>query len=164
MIVLSDLDRSGGFAPRSFAAGSAASGTNRVNQRLVARRYEDLDAWHLADQLRQEVFALTETGTASKDFKFRDQIRDAASSSARNIAEGFGRFRPPDFARFMEFSIASTMEVRDLLIEGIERKRFTTSSTKAATTLVRRSLQVSGRLLLYLKRCRHEPTNFLADD
>src|SRR5262245_3038890 len=118
MIVLSDLDRSGGFAPRSFAAGSAASGTNRVNQRLVARRYEDLDAWHLADQLRQEVFALTETGTASKDFKFRDQIRDAASSSARNIAEGFGRFRPPDFARFMEFSIASTMEVRDLLIEA----------------------------------------------
>jgi four helix bundle protein len=123
----------------------------------MARRYEDLEARQLADQLRQKILALTETGPAAKDFKFRNQIHDAVSSAARNIAEGFGRFRPSDFARFMEYSIGSTMEVRDLITEGFERKYFTVSSTKIATNLVRRSLQVSRRLLLYLKRCRTDP-------
>src|SRR5262249_40036820 len=100
-----------------IVVGSGASpivltfGTNRVNERVMARRYEDLDVWKLADDLRREFLALTDTGPVSRDFRFRDQIRDAASSAARNIAEGFGRFRPSDFARFMEFSIASTMEV-----------------------------------------------------
>jgi four helix bundle protein len=129
----------------------------------MAKRYEDLEAWQLADQLRKEVFALAATAAASRDFKFRDQIGDAASSAARNIAEGFGRFRPRDFARFMELSISSTMEVQDLITDGIERKYFTLSSTKAATNLARRSLQVSTRLMLYLKRCGNDPPAFLAD-
>ena len=68
-----------------------------------AKRYEELEAWQIADELRREVLALTEKGPASKDFKWRDQIRDAASSAVRNIPEGFGRFRPADFARFMEY-------------------------------------------------------------
>jgi hypothetical protein len=63
----------------------------------------------------------------------------------------------------MEFSISSTMEVQDLITDGIERKYFTLSSTKAATNLARRSLHVSTRLMLYLKRCGNDPPAFLAD-
>jgi len=124
---------------------------------MAAKRYQDLEAWQVADELRREVHALTESGPASKDFKFRGEIREAASSAARNIAEGFGRFRPKEFARFMEFSIASTSEVQDLITDGIERKYFTGDSTKRATDLSRRSLQVSKGLMRYLKRCRDQP-------
>jgi len=63
----------------------------------------------------------------------------------------------------MQFSISSTMEVSDLITDGIERKYFTVSSTKAITHLVQRSLQVSRRLLLYLKRRRQDPPPFLAE-
>jgi four helix bundle protein len=124
---------------------------------MIARRYEELEAWQVADELRREVLALTQTGPASTDFKFRDQIRDAASSAARNISEGFGRFRPPDFARFMDFSLSSSMETQDLLAEGIQRKYFTTERTKPALQLARRSIQVSRALLRYLKSCRKVP-------
>jgi four helix bundle protein len=65
-------------------------------------RFEDLVVWQRADELRREVLEFTSTGPPSRDFKFRDQIRDAASSAARNTAEGFGRFRPLEFARFLE--------------------------------------------------------------
>ena len=129
---------------------------------MIARRYEELEAWQLADQLRREVHTLTNAGPASADFKFRDQIRDAVSSAARNIAEGFGRFRPADFARFMEFSLSSTIEVQDLIIDGIERKYFTLDTTKRTSQLAQRSLQVSRGLLRYLKRCRKRPPSFLA--
>jgi four helix bundle protein len=96
------------------------------------RRYEDLEAWQLADELKREVYALTESGAASKDFDFRDQIRASAASSTKNIAEGFGRFRPAENAHFVEFSVASTMETKDSL----------------------RSIQCSTRFIVYLKSCK----------
>lgn len=64
---------------------------------MVVDRFEDLDAWPVADESRLEVYALTATGPASTDFKFCSQIRDAAASATRNISEGFGltaRARP----------------------------------------------------------------------
>jgi len=121
---------------------------------MVARRFEDLEAWQVADELKREVYALTETGPASKDFKFRDQIRDSAASTTKNIAEGFSPFRPADFARFIEFSTASTMETKDSLKDGVDRGYFTPERVTRARTLVERSLRVSTRLIVYLKGCR----------
>ena len=79
-------------------------------------------AWQLAHQLSLEVFAATETGPSSKDFKFRDQVRDSAASAGRNIAEGFGRFSPGDFARFLRYARASLLETRNSLIEARDRR------------------------------------------
>jgi four helix bundle protein len=87
----------------------------------VARDFRDLVAWQLSYQLKCEVFAFTETGPAPKDFKYRDQIRDAGASAPRNISEGFGRFRPLEFARFLEFARASLMETQNHLIDGRDR-------------------------------------------
>jgi four helix bundle protein len=126
-----------------------------------AKRYEELEAWQIADELRREVLALTETGPISRDFEFRDEIRDAVSSAVRNIPEGFGRFRPADFARFMEYSLASTMETQDLITEGIERRYFTLETTKNARQLAERSLKVSRGLVRYLKNCRKRRHPFL---
>jgi four helix bundle protein len=117
----------------------------------VAKRYEELDAWQLADELRCEVIRLTETGRPANDFKYRNQIRDAASSAARNIAEGFGRFEPGVFAQFVEYALASTMETKDLFRDGLQRRYFTIENIERAATLIRRSLQVSRGLLRYLK-------------
>jgi four helix bundle protein len=76
-------------------------------------RFEDLFAWQLADELRRDVFACTEIGKASRDFRYRDQIRDASASAARNTSEGFGRFNPGEFARFLDFARASLNETQD---------------------------------------------------
>ncbi len=118
------------------------------------KRYEDLEAWQIADELKREVYALTATGPASKDFKFRDQIRDSAASSTKNIAEGFGRFNPGDNARFVEISVASTMETKDSLKDGVDRGHFTPERALHAQQLTERSIQCSTKYIVYLKSCK----------
>jgi len=128
----------------------------------MATRYEQLEAWQIADELRREIITLTSTGLVAKDFDFRNEIRDAASSVARNIAEGFGRFRPKEFARFLEYSVASLMETRDLLTEGIQRKYFAPTDIERARSLCQRSRQLSRGLMRYLKSCRKDEDKFSA--
>ena len=89
-----------------------------VPEGMVIRDFKDLVCWQLSYTLKCEVYAFTADGPASRDFKYRDQIRDSASSAPRCIAEGFGRFRPRDFARFLEYARASLMETRNSLIDG----------------------------------------------
>jgi len=84
----------------------------------VARHFRDLVCWQLSYQLKFEVFKFTVAGPASRDFKYRDQIRDSSRSTPSNIAEGFGRFRPRDSARFFEIARASLMETQNHLIDG----------------------------------------------
>ena len=57
-------------------------------------------------ELNIEVWTATEQGRASRDFDFRNEIRDAADSAERNVAEGFGRYKPLVFANFLDFSRA----------------------------------------------------------
>ncbi len=56
----------------------------------AVHKYEDLDAYQFSRELRDAIFGLTDVGPASKNIKFRDQIRRSSSSSPANIAEGFG--------------------------------------------------------------------------
>jgi four helix bundle protein len=120
------------------------------------KRYEDLEAWQIADELKLEVYALTETGLASKDFEFCKQIRASAASSTKNIAEGFGRFNPGDNARFVEFSVASTMETKDSLKDGVDRGHFTPERVVRAQQLAERSIQCSTKFIVYLKSCKNK--------
>ena len=116
------------------------------------RRYEDLDAWQLADELKREVYALTDSGPAAKDFEFRDQIRNSAASSTKNIAEGFGRFNPGDFAHFVEIALASAMETKDSLKDGVDRGYFIPARVAHAQRLAERSIKCSTKFIVYLKR------------
>jgi four helix bundle protein len=58
-----------------------------------ARDFRELAAWRLANDLKLLAEGLCARPKPSRDFLFRDQLRDAAASAPRNIAEGFGRFR-----------------------------------------------------------------------
>jgi four helix bundle protein len=66
------------------------------------RRYQDLDCWKLANELKLRVYEIIERSPAKHDFDFRDQLRDAASSGPSNISEAFGHHRHPDAARLAE--------------------------------------------------------------
>jgi len=118
---------------------------------MVAKRFEELEAYQLALELKREVYALTANPPASKDFKFCSQTRDSAASTTRNIAEGFGRFRPAPFAQFMEYAIASTMETEVGVHDGIDRGHFSRERASRALSLAERCIKVSTKLMLYLK-------------
>jgi len=88
------------------------------------RRFEDLEIWQIARRLSLKVFHLSETGPASRDFRFKDQIRASAGSVADNIVEGFERSGQFEFVNFLSISKGSAGEVRSQLYRGMDQKYF----------------------------------------
>lgn len=117
----------------------------------VAKRYQDLICWQLADELEQLVFEFTSSGPASKDFKFRDQIRDSSSSATRNMAEGFGRFFPKEHAQFLRIAKASLMETHNSAGAGLKKSYFTLEQTNRMQRLCGRSGKAATGLIRYLE-------------
>jgi four helix bundle protein len=116
----------------------------------TAYRYEDLVCWQLASELEQLVFELTASGPVSKDFKFCSQIRDSSSSSTRNMAEGFGRFWPTEFAHFLRIARGSLTETHNSAGAGLKKGYFTEINADRMQRLATRSSKATTRLINYL--------------
>ena len=119
------------------------------------RDFRDLICWQLSHQLKCEVFDWTETGPASRDFKYRDQIRDSSASAPRNIAEGFGRFRARDSARFYEIARASLVETQNHLIDGRDRGCLDDNLYFRLMNLARAAKKATTNLMLSKQRQAH---------
>ncbi|MFY7734991.1 MAG: four helix bundle protein [Bacteroidia bacterium] len=85
-------------------------------------RFEDLDCWKKSRELVNLIFDICENQMKNKDFSTQDQIKRAALSTMNNIAEGFGRYSNKEFIRFLEYSAASSMEIRSMLYILSDRK------------------------------------------
>lgn len=83
------------------------------------KHFSELVAWQLARELRKAVYKLLARPAVRHDFDFVQQLRSSARGPARNIAEGFGRFRPRDFSRFLTIASASLDETENHLEDGI---------------------------------------------
>lgn len=118
-----------------------------------ARHYSELSAWRLARGLRREIYRLTERAPARRDFEFARQLRDAGRGPARNIAEGFGRFRPRDFSRFLSIASASLNETENHLEDGIDLGYWDREEAGEALALCRRTGAAIGGLQRYLSTC-----------
>jgi four helix bundle protein len=114
---------------------------------MVVRHHRDLIAWQLADQFKKEVFRLLESSPAARsDFRYRSQLVDSATSVTANLVEGFRRFSPGDFPRFIDYSLASLGEAEQRLRDGIELGYFKEGACEAAFKLARRCLTAAIRL------------------
>ncbi len=78
-------------------------------------RFEDLIAWQKARKLTTRIYEVTSDGAFSNDFGLRNQIQRAAVSIMSNVAEGFERARPTEFAQFVSIAKSSCAEVRSQL-------------------------------------------------
>jgi four helix bundle protein len=117
----------------------------------AADRVEDLIAWQRMHELNTEVWKATDQGGASRDWRFRDEIRDAADSAERNVAEGFGRFYPGQFAYFLDISRASALETKGLLKKGLLARYLDEPEFARLDTLANRGLQAVAKLQRYLR-------------
>jgi four helix bundle protein len=116
---------------------------------VAVRHYRDLIAWQLATQFKTEVHRLVRrSDEASNDFKYRSQLCSAADSVTSNLVEGFVRYSPAEFIRFLSYALASLAEAQSRLSDGETRGYFAETDTAIAKRL-------SGRVfgaLLGLKR------------
>jgi len=118
---------------------------------MIAHRYEELDAWQLANELKRKVYELVETSAARNDFDFRDQIRNSAASAPANLAEGFGYYRHPEFARHARTAKSSLMETQNHLGDGADRGHWTTERAQPLVKLADRAIGACVGLLAHLE-------------
>jgi four helix bundle protein len=112
------------------------------------RDFKELICWRLSHELKCEIFEWTRSGSVSRDFKFRDQIVDSSASAPRNIAEGFGRYHPREFAGFLRYARASLMETLNHLIDGKERGYIADPLYSRLYNLARAARRLTTRLML----------------
>ncbi len=73
--------------------------------------FEKLEVWQKSIELSDAVYSFTRNFPADERFGLTSQLRRSAISISSNIAEGSGRGSNPDFARFVEISYGSLMEL-----------------------------------------------------
>ena len=70
------------------------------------------------------------------------------------MAEGFGRYRPADFAKFLTIARASLMETHNNAGAGFKKGYFSLENTDRMQRLAARSGKAATRLIEYLNSCR----------
>jgi four helix bundle protein len=129
------------------ACGTAGALQVRVT---IARTHKELICWQRAYEVKLGVYQLLRTGTAAKDFEFRKQLRESASSAPRLMAEGFGRYYPAEFARYLRLANGELRETIESLDDGVDRPHFTGDQIMPLQRLAKRSSRASSRLAAYL--------------
>jgi four helix bundle protein len=114
------------------------------------RRYQDLDAWRLANDLKREIYALIDSTPAGGDRRFCDQLRASAGSAPANLAEGFGCFVHTEFARYVRIARASLFEAHNHLGDGADRHYWSSEESTRLQELADRAIRATTRLLRYL--------------
>jgi four helix bundle protein len=119
----------------------------------VARRHEELDAWTLAASLRDGVFELTAGERMMRHGSFCDQIRRSSASAPANIAEGFRRYKPRDFARCLRIALGSLGETQNHLQHGRTQHYIDLEDFDRLWRLSCRAIGACARLRRYLSTC-----------
>jgi four helix bundle protein len=117
----------------------------------MARHFSELICWRLARALQREVFKITSKPVFNGNFDLRDELRDAAGSARRNMAEGFSRRTHKDQANFFSTALASLTEVEDELVEAVDNGYVTMEEITSALNLKKRSYVAASRFRNSLK-------------
>ncbi len=113
--------------------------------------FEEIKAWQRARELTRDLYQLFKTPALRWEFVLRDQLTRASLPVMNNIAEGFGRYSPKDFARFLTIAKASATEVQSMLyvlhdLRALDEKALAGYSARTNTII-----RMIGGLAAYLR-------------
>jgi four helix bundle protein len=121
------------------------------------RDHRELDAWKLADELRQRVTEVIERPAFYRERRLRDQIASSAETPCPNIAEGFSRYYPRDFARFLRIAKASLTEFLDHLGRALSKRLVDAAEFEELSQIAKRARGACTALIRYLESA-HPPS------
>jgi len=97
---------------------------------------EQLRTWQAAHKFKLEVYRLLKSSpAASRDFKYVDQVRDAASSVESDIGEGFRRVHAAVICQFLTYALSSLQEATTRVKDGVDREHFTAAEARLSLVL-----------------------------
>ena len=113
--------------------------------------FRELGAWQRSREVKLLAYELLERPCVATDFKFRDQLRDAARSAPRNIAEGFARYRHKEFAQFVRIAKGSMCEVLDHFIDAVDNGYLSPVELPRHEHACKKALKAINGLIRYLE-------------
>jgi four helix bundle protein len=123
---------------------------------MKIERFEDIEAWKLARELTNKVYALTQKKEFSRDFELRDQIRAASGSAMHNIAEGFDADSTAEFIRFLRYTKRSCSEVQSKLYIALDELYISQEEFQTVYDLAGETRACTKGFIKYLKRYASE--------
>jgi four helix bundle protein len=106
---------------------------------MAIRRYQDLDTWQLTEEFKRVVHQLVKNSpAANRNFEYRDQIFGSSGGPSKHVSEGFVRFSPKEFCRFLDYAVSSVAETENHLRDGIQDEYFSADACTEAFQLARR--------------------------
>ncbi len=84
--------------------------------------FEELECWKACKVLKNEIMRIIKTFPESERYDLYDNMKRAARSTRRNIAEGFGRYHYKGNIQFYRISRGSLFEIIDDLITSKDEK------------------------------------------
>ncbi len=117
---------------------------------MIARKVQDLIVWQLATQIQDAALEISAAPAVRRQYKFCSQFESAARSIPANVAEGFARFTPSDFARFLRYARGSLGELEVYISEARKRGWMSEDQLAGFDRLCRRFTVACIRLTKYL--------------
>jgi four helix bundle protein len=121
------------------------------------RDFREIAGWRLSRDVRTLAYRLLAKRAVATDFKFRDQLRDAARSAPRNIAEGFARYKHKEFAQFARIATGSLAEVLDHFIDAVDNGYLTPAEFAQHEHACKKALKAVNGLIRYLESTPDPP-------
>jgi four helix bundle protein len=122
-----------------------------------ARDHEELDVWKLANELRQRMRPILARPELRNDFDLWKQLKRATRSPCPNVAEGFSRFYPRDFAQYVRIAKGSLSEFIDHMGEAEACGYTTRAETAELIVLAKRARGAATGLIRYLEHAKPPP-------
>jgi four helix bundle protein len=120
---------------------------------MGVRRLEDLFAYQLAVEFKLEVYdVLKRHPRTQRDFRWLDQLTDAASGIESNIAEAWARYGRREMQQYLRVAKSCLLESRTRLIDGTHRGHYLPEAIGAALRLWRRCWEALLRFMASLRK------------
>ncbi len=118
------------------------------------KSFEELDCWKACREIQRFIKPIIKKLPPEEKFDLADNMKRAARSSSRNIAEGFGRYSFQENARFSIISRGSLYEVIDDLITCYEEEYITTEEYSNGRKLIDKAIAFVNGYINYLERAK----------
>jgi four helix bundle protein len=120
-------------------------------RRMGVRRFTDLRAWQACDAYKKAVYKLRDSQPPLLKWRRWCQFEDSVAGPPAHLSEGFGRFSPPDFARYCVIARASLMESQNHLIDAVDSAYMTDDMRAELNALAEIALEEVTGLMEYLQ-------------
>lgn len=129
-----------------------------MKEKQQIRSFEDLECWKACLDVRRFVSQLTKKLPSSEKYDLMDNMKRAARSATRNIAEGYGRFHYKENIQFCRQSRGSLFELIDDLITCKDESYITDSEFSECKIKIERALSILKGYINYLRSAQNEKT------